>query len=204
MVAPPNRVYRAGVAVFGRRTPPFLQQIESCKRLGGAELFETPAANAHDLGFCKYGNFCGPSLPHRDAYNSRFAAETGRFADREFSQEARKRCGRSLRSPAKHGAVARFAALRSAMRWVSCRIRVSAGSFGGDLRCKRMGIVYNVLHKCRLWADRRARPSNDARKRDKRSSKTQQVWRTKCRTFQALNIWPSSRSSVSAAAARTP
>ena len=102
--------------VFGRRTPPFLQQIASCKRLGGAELFEIPAANAHDLGFCKYGNFCGPSLPHRDAYNSRFAAETGRFADREFSQEARKRCGRSLRSPAKHGAGARFAALRSAMR----------------------------------------------------------------------------------------
>ena len=65
MVAPPNRVYRAGVAVFGRRTPPFLQQIASCKRLGGAELFETPAANAHDLGFCKYGHFCGPSLPHR-------------------------------------------------------------------------------------------------------------------------------------------
>ena len=91
---------------LGHWKGPILQQIASCKRLGGAELFETPAANAHDLGFCKYGNFCGPSLPHRDAYNSRFAAETGRFADREFSQEARKRCGRSLRSPAKHGAVA--------------------------------------------------------------------------------------------------
>lgn len=104
MVAPPDRVYRAGVAVFGRRTPPFLQQIASCKRLGGAELFEIPAANAHDLGFCKYGNFCGPSLPHRGAYNSRFAAETGVFADREFP---RKR---------ENDAVARFGALRSTAR----------------------------------------------------------------------------------------
>lgn len=104
MVAPPDRVYRAGVAVFGRRTPPFLQQIASCKRLGGAELFEIPAANAHDLGFCKYRNSRGPSLPHRDAYNSRFAAETGVFADREFP---RKR---------ENDAVARFGALRSTAR----------------------------------------------------------------------------------------
>lgn len=82
MVAPLGRAYRTGVAALGRRTPPFLQQIASYKRLGGTELFETPAANVRDLGFCKYRNFCGPSLPHRDAHNSRFAAENDPFVDR--------------------------------------------------------------------------------------------------------------------------
>ena len=82
LVASLGRAYRAGVAALGRRTPPFLQQIASYKRLGGTELFETPAANVRDLGFCKYRNSCGPSLPHRDAHNSRFAAENDPFVDR--------------------------------------------------------------------------------------------------------------------------
>ena len=100
MVASLGRAYRAGVAALGRRTPLFLLQIASCKRLGGAKLFETPTANARDLGFCKYGNFCGPSLPHRDAHNSRFAAKRGRSPTESFPRNRENDAG------------ARFEALR--------------------------------------------------------------------------------------------
>ena len=59
MVAPLGRAYRTGVEALGRRTPPFLQQIASYKRLGGADFLKPPQRMFVTWGFANMETSAG-------------------------------------------------------------------------------------------------------------------------------------------------